>query len=191
MNEQRRSSEDAQRQAVAKASRYLSWALRHRPEAIGLALDREGWADVDALIAAAAANGQVLDRALIERVVATSEKKRFAFSGDGARIRAVQGHSTAAVDIAFEPKEPPILLFHGTATRFVDSIRVQGLLAGARHYVHLSDNPRTARSVGERYGTPSVLAVSAGAMHESGIKFYQAENGVWLVDHVPPQYLVP
>ena len=63
---------------LTDTSKFLSYVLRHEPHAIGLSLDHEGWADVDALIAAAAQHGRMLDRGLIERVVATNEKKRFA-----------------------------------------------------------------------------------------------------------------
>jgi len=39
-------------------SKFLSYILRHHPEAIGLTLDGEGWADVDELLAQAAAHGR-------------------------------------------------------------------------------------------------------------------------------------
>ena len=34
-----------------RASRYLSYLLRHHPEAAGITLDAHGWADVDQLLA--------------------------------------------------------------------------------------------------------------------------------------------
>ncbi|WP_343717421.1 RNA 2'-phosphotransferase [Inquilinus sp.] len=174
---------------LTETSKFLSYVLRHKPQAIGLALDNEGWAGIDALIAAAAANGTVLDRDLIRAVVDTSDKKRFAISPDGARIRAVQGHSTAEVAIAYEPVEPPEQLFHGTASRFLESIRAEGLVAGSRHLVHLSPDVETATAVGRRHGRPVVLTVAAGAMHRQGFVFHRAENGVWLTKSVPPAFL--
>lgn len=84
-------------QPLAETSKFLSYVLRHEPQSIGLALDREGWAPIDTLIAAAAQHGRALDRALIEQVVVTSDKKRFSISEDGSSIRAVQGHSYAPV----------------------------------------------------------------------------------------------
>jgi hypothetical protein len=33
---------------------------------------------------------------------------------------------------------------------------------------------------------PIILTVDAAAMHAGGHAFYQAANGVWLTDHVPP-----
>lgn len=172
-----------------RISKFLSYVLRHRPDAIGLRLDGQGWACVDELVEKANACGDVtLDRARLREVVENNDKKRFSLSEDGARIRAAQGHSVR-VDLALEPAEPPEHLFHGTATRFLDSILREGLRPQQRQYVHLSKDPATAADVGRRYGRPVVLTVSARAMHERGFTFYLAENGVWLTDAVPPGYI--
>jgi putative RNA 2'-phosphotransferase len=170
-------------------SKFLSFVLRHKPEAIGLTLDAEGWADIDLLIACANQSGQALTRTLLQEVVQTSDKKRFTVSEDGLRIRAAQGHSTQGVAIAHVEKRPPEFLYHGTATRFLDSIREKGLLPGSRHYVHLSEDEETATAVGQRYGKPGVLKVKALLMAEQGFKFYQAENGVWLIESVPAAFI--
>ena len=172
-----------------ETSKFLSYVLRHAPEAIGLSLDREGWAHVDALIAGAATEGRALDVELIRAVVDSSAKKRFALSDDGLRIRAVQGHSTETVAIAREAVTPPDILFHGTATRFLEAILAEGLKPGSRHQVHLSADEATAIAVGQRHGKPVVLKIDARAMHQQGHGFYQAENWVWLVDAVPPAFL--
>jgi putative RNA 2'-phosphotransferase len=174
---------------LSEVSKFLSYVLRHQPDAIGIALDLEGWTEISVLIAAAGNNGKQLDRDLILAVVATSDKKRFAISEDGLRIRAVQGHSTACVDISYVVKVPPELLYHGTATRFMESIRKEGLLPGSRQYVHLSQDEHTALAVGQRYGKPVVLKIKALLMHEQGFKFYQVENGVWLTPTVPHEFL--
>ena len=174
---------------LSEVSKFLSYVLRHQPDAIGITLDLEGWTDIAALIAAAARDGKQLDRELIQVVVASSDKKRFAISEDGLRIRAVQGHSTRSVDIKHVEKMPPEFLYHGTATRFLDSIREEGLLPGSRQYVHLSQDEQTALAVGQRHGKPVVLKIKALLMHEQGFKFFQAENGVWLMESIPPQFL--
>ncbi|UZE07009.1 RNA 2'-phosphotransferase [Pseudomonas corrugata] len=168
-----------------ETSKFLSYVLRHEPQAIGLQLDSEGWADIESLIAGAAEDGRPLDMDLIQAVVSSSDKKRFSLSGDGLRIRAVQGHSTGTVSLQHVEKEPPELLYHGTATRFLESIWEKGLIPGSRHHVHLSQDMQTAIAVGQRYGKPVVLKVDALRMHQQGFKFFQAENGVWLTDHVP------
>ncbi len=170
-------------------SKFLSWVLRHEPQAIGLTLDPEGWADLDVLVAAAAAYGQALDQATIDRVVETNDKKRFSISSDGLSIRAAQGHSTDQVAITYPPVPPPAVLFHGTATRFLESIRAEGLRPQSRHYVHLSATAETAMAVGRRHGAPVLLEVLSGAMHRAGMVFHRADNGVWLTRAVPAEFL--
>jgi len=172
-----------------QTSKFLSYVLRHEPQSIGLVLDSEGWADIGALIEGARASGRQLDRALIDAVVANNDKKRFAVSGDGQRIRAVQGHSTTDVAIAYEARTPPATLYHGTATRFLASILADGLRPGQRHHVHLSEHMATAVEVGRRYGEPVILRIDAGAMHGQGFAFFRADNGVWLTDKVPALFL--
>ncbi len=46
--------------------------------------------------------------------------------------------------------------------------------------------PATATQVGTRREAPVILTVDAAAMHAAGHAFYQAANGIWLTDHVPP-----
>lgn len=174
---------------LAKTSKFLSLVLRHEPGKIGLVLDAAGWVAVDELLAACAAHGVKLDRALLETVVRQNDKQRFSFSADGTRIRANQGHSVE-IELGYAPATPPELLYHGTATRFLASIRQQGLLKGARHHVHLSADVETATRVGQRHGQPVVLTVQAAAMVEDGFTFYLSANGVWLTEQVPVAYLV-
>jgi putative RNA 2'-phosphotransferase len=174
---------------LSEVSKFLSYVLRHQPDAIGITLDREGWTDIAALIAAANSDGKQVDRDLIQTVVATSDKKRFAISDDGLRIRAVQGHSTESVDINYVEKVPPEFLYHGTATRFLEAIRKEGLRPGSRQYVHLSKDIQTATTVGQRHGKPVVLKIAASTMHQQGFKFYQADNGLWLTENVPAHFL--
>ena len=121
-------------------------------------------------------------------VVATSDKQRFAFSEDRTRIRANQGHSVE-VDLQYEPRTPPAVLYHGTATRFLDSIRSQGLLKMERHHVHLSAETRVTIQVGARHGKPALLTIRAGDMAAVGHVFYCSTNGVWLVDAVPVPFI--
>ena len=174
---------------IVRASKFMSLVLRHRPDKIGIALDEHGWVSVNELIAGSQKGGVRLSRALIERVVAENDKKRFVFSEDGSKIRAAQGHSVE-VDLELTPQEPPEILYHGTASRSVAAIKVEGLTRGRRHHVHLSKDAETARTVGQRHGKPVILEVQAGAMNRAGVPFYCSDNGVWLVESVPPERLV-
>jgi uncharacterized protein (TIGR02452 family) len=171
-----------------KTSKFLSLVLRHSPEQIGIQLDASGWVEVEELLSALTRHGAPISRADLEEVVATNEKKRFAFSEDGLRIRASQGHSVE-VALGYIPQSPPERLFHGTATRFLPSIRAEGLIKGERHHVHLSADADTAHKVGQRHGRPATLTVQAHAMKDAGHAFFLSENGVWLTEHVPVKYL--
>jgi putative RNA 2'-phosphotransferase len=168
--------------------KFLSLILRHKPDAIGLKLDSKGWASIEQLIDKANVAGTKFGRTELLHVVETSDKKRFSVSADGLRIRAAQGHSVS-VELGLSPKETPPLLFHGTATRFVEPILQQGLKPQARQQVHLSLDEETGRRVGTRHGRPHIFKIDALAMHASGCKFYLADNGVWLTDRVPPEFL--
>jgi putative RNA 2'-phosphotransferase len=174
--------------ALVATSKFLSLVLRHRPEVIGIELDAEGWVPVEDLLAACAQHGRAISREQLDAVVRTNDKQRFAFSADGTRIRANQGHSLQ-VDLGLVPVEPPELLYHGTVSRFLESIRRDGLVKGKRHHVHLSPDVGAATKVGQRRGRPVVLVIEAGRMFRDGHKFYQSENGVWLTDAVPPEYI--
>ncbi len=172
-----------------RTSKFLSLILRHKPEAVGLTLSEGGWVAVDALLEALARNGRPLTRKQLGDVVANNDKKRFAFDTSGERIRAVQGHSQD-VDLGYVPSLPPGTLYHGTVERFLDSIFQKGLVSGSRRHVHLSHDVATARIVGKRRGKPVILVVASAEMHEEGHIFFRADNGVWLTDHVPAEFLV-
>ena len=171
-----------------RASKFLSYVLRHDPAAIGIELDEAGWVDVDALLGRYRAGGKPITRAQLDDIVATNPKQRFALSEDGRRIRANQGH-TVDVDLGYDPVAPPELLFHGTVGGALDGIRTHGLVRMERHHVHLSPDRETAARVGQRRGRPVILTVRAGDMHRGGFAFFRSDNGVWLTDHVPPGYV--
>jgi len=172
-----------------RLSKFLSLVLRHDPARIGIVLDDAGWTDVDALLAACAAHGVTITRAQLADLVAASDKQRYAFSDDRTRIRANQGHSVP-VSLGLPPTTPPETLYHGTVDAALPGIRERGILKGARHDVHLSADLVTAEKVGGRRGKAVILTVRSGAMAEAGHVFYRSENGVWLTDHVPPQFII-
>ncbi len=174
------------KEAIA-ASKFISLVLRHRPEAIGLTLDAEGWAEIEDLIELSRKR-HPLTRALIDEAVATNNKQRFAISEDGLRIRARQGHSIA-VELGLAPVAPPERLYHGTAARSVEAIRREGLSRRQRQHVHLSVDAATATNVGARHGKPIVLTVRTDEMAAAGHAFFLSENGVWLTDAVPPDFI--
>ncbi len=172
----------------AKVSKFLSLVLRHQPEAIGLRLDAEGWVRIAELLPALAQHGYPVSVEELHTIVRENDKQRFAIQED--RIRANQGHSIE-IALQLEPREPPDVLYHGTATRYLGTIWHSGLQKMQRQHVHLSRDADTARQVGARHGKPAILRVQAGTMARAGHVFYRSANGVWLTAAVPALYLEP
>lgn len=169
-------------------SKFLSLVLRHSPETINLKLDENGWADVEELISKCSQKGNKLDFELLDYVVESNDKKRFAFNENKTKIRASQGHSIS-VELNLAETEPLEYLYHGTVAKFMESIQKEGLKKMSRQHVHLSKDKETAIKVGSRRGTPQILTVRSGAMHRDGFKFYLSDNNVWLTDEVPVKYI--
>ncbi|WP_103068224.1 RNA 2'-phosphotransferase [Aquimarina sediminis] len=169
-------------------SKFLSLILRHNPDKIGLQLDENGWADVNELLSKTKRYQPKLDLELLKEIVETNDKKRYVFNENLTKIRASQGHSIA-INLEYQPKEPPQFLYHGTVAKFMDAIREKGLLRMSRHQVHLSHERETAIKVGSRRGKPIILTVRSGEMYEKGVEFFQSDNGVWLTDTVLPEYI--
>ena len=175
------------KKAHVEASRFLAFVLRHKPEAAGISLDEHGWADVSELVAGISRQ-RTFSMQMLEEIVATDAKKRYSFNEDHTLVRANQGHSIP-VDVDLEAVDPPAVLYHGTATKYLDAIRTEGLISKSRLYVHLSSDFETATKVGRRHGEPVVLKVDAKAMADHGITFFLSANGVWLTKEVSPEYL--
>ena len=171
-------------------SKYLALHLRHQPDAIGLTLEPGGWVAVEELLRCASNNRFPIKRVELDEVVAQCQKQRYAFDETGLKIRANQGHSVE-VDLQLEPVTPPEVLYHGTGAQNRDAILATGIKKISRQHVHLSPDVATARTVGTRHGKPLIFVVAARSMNDNGHEFFQAKNGVWLTDHVPPEFLSP
>jgi len=169
-------------------SKFLSLVLRHQPETIGIQLDEQGWAGIEELLEKANHYGVRFDREILNHIVASNPKKRFAFNDTYDKIRASQGHSID-IELGYSNQRPPEILYHGTGEKSVQSITATGLEKRSRQHVHLSSDPETAIKVGQRHGKPYVFKVLAEKMYLDNFPFFLSANGVWLTDHVPPAYL--
>jgi len=173
---------------TTRISKFLSLVLRHQPETIGIILEENGWVNVNELIHKINQNGFSITKDILDYVVETNSKKRFAYNEDQSMIRASQGHSVE-IDLGYKAEVPPLVLYHGTAETNATSILNDGIQKRNRHHVHLSKDEETARKVGMRHGKPVIFEIAANDMSNKGFIFYVSENGVWLTDFVPPEYL--
>lgn len=173
---------------ITHISKFLSLVLRHQPQTIGIQLDQNGWTDIKELLEKANNHGVQLDREVLNHIVATNSKKRFAINDALDKIRASQGHSIE-IELGYINQKPPEILFHGTGENSVQSILAKGLEKQSRQHVHLSSDIETAIKVGQRHGKPFVFNVLAEQMYNDNFVFFISDNGVWLTDCVPPNYL--
>lgn len=174
---------------LIKTSRFLSLILRHKPETIGISLDKNGWAKVSQVIKGMREKGYTINLEILDLIVTTDDKQRYSFDTHKTRIRANQGHSID-VDVQLKECQPPEFLYHGTGEKYQNSIEENGLVPKSRLYVHLSADKETALNVGKRHGKPIIYKVAAQRMYEQGIKFYLSENNVWLTKKVDKEFLL-
>lgn len=171
-------------------SKFLALVLRHRAQDFGLVLDPEGFVPLDELLAAINRERQWswVRAEQIEEVIATQEKRRYEIvDGD---IRAIYGH-TLETQIRYPQVTPPDVLLHGTARRFAEVIRREGLRPMQRQYVHLTDDPALALLTGKRRDPqPLILRIDAARAHAAGTPFYRADNGVFLAKAVPAEWIL-
>ena len=160
-----------------KESKRLAYLLRH-----SILPDYNGWVKVSVVLGNLGLSLQDL-----QQIVESDNKGRFEFSEDKSSVRALYGHSID-VDLELEPATPPMILYHGTAEKYLENIMKDGLKPRKRNYVHLSETIDMAMQVGARHGKPIVLAIDTEAMISVGYKFYKVQNGVWLTGYIPPQY---
>lgn len=111
-------------------SKFISLILRHKPEAIGITLDKEGWSDVTEIMQGMHTQGKLVELTDLEIIVDEDDKGRYSFNEDKTKIRANQGHSIKGIDLGMKPlelRDIPNWLYHGTNSRFVEAIEAEGL----------------------------------------------------------------
>lgn len=179
--------------SMTSLSVYISYLLRHQPEAIGLAMDAHGWVSVVELIEKINAAGRYhITESILDEIVRTDNKGRFRYSEDGMRIKACQGHSVPCVEPELTICQPPEYLYHGTTEESWQKIQECGHISKmGRHAVHMqADEVKAWQSAKRWHRTPVVLKIDAAAMYSDGIVFGISDNGVWCAEAVPAKYIV-
>ena len=163
-------------------SRAMAYELRHGEDVM---LDRGGWAYLASVSDALNRAGLRTDKAEVLAVAGAIDEPRFEV--DRNRVRARYGH-TRDVEISYRSVSARPTLYHGTATRNLQAIFIegQGLRAMGRHWVHLSSDPVQALRTAERHGPGVLLAVEPT---EESVRIFEAGGTVFLADSVPARAL--
>ncbi|MGC9152450.1 MAG: RNA 2'-phosphotransferase [Vulcanisaeta sp.] len=176
----------------SKLSRLMTYLLRHNPEAIGLAMDHEGWVSIDELVDAVRTrwNPKAYSWLTKEHVIAIAlldPKGRFEMRN--GMIRARYGHNKSLnVNIKYEIDDAVKTLYHGTTKEALTRIMREGIKPMNRKYVHLVLNPEEAYEVAIRHGNDAViLRISADCLRKNGQQVLIATDRIRLTNYVPPQ----
>ena len=176
------------RDSIAKASKQLSWLLRHGAPEAGVAMDAAGWVAVSDVLKSIKISREELDL-----VVAENNKSRLELRSD--RIRACQGHSREGMPVTLEALEASWDVYegqesvwHGTHVGAARGIGREGILPGERTHVHLAE--ATESRVGKRANVDMMIEVSPSRLREAGFLIYRSSNGVLLCRRVPPSALI-
>lgn len=173
---------------LTEKSKFMSYLLRHKPEDGNIELDVQGYTDVLSLLKALDITPSELDE-----IVDTDSKGRYSYNEDHTRIRANQGHSVDYVHIDFKEYEGNEPVYHGTSSKYSESILRDGLIPKSRQYVHLSKDVETASNVGLRHTNKGeclvIYKINVELMKADGYKFYESDNGVVLTEKVPFKYM--
>ena len=173
-----------------RLSKFLSLILRHRAQDFGVTLDSRGFADFNTVREVVSQHSKdtyseddwkaVLDGQ-------TDGKKRFEVVA--GRLRALYGHSKVR-PIEYPAVAPPDILYHGTHSGALKSIRRNGLQPMKRQYVHLSTTVERAIKVGSRRTKQvTLLKIRALEAHQLGISFYHPEPEHFLAKTIPPNFI--
>ena len=149
---------------------YLSYILRHKPDDIGLSMDKHGWVDVTQLIDKINSNSSYsITLSQLKDIVVNDNKGRYRFNTDGSRIKACQGHSIPWVEPELDYRTPPDFLYHGTTLEAYRKIQKSGHISKmSSHAVHLTADESMAWKSAKRWNkTHVVLKVSAHDMCET------------------------
>lgn len=170
----------------------VCYILRHKPEEFGVTLDKNGWTSIDELTEGVnrklSAN---ISQADIESMVKRDSKGRYSVLDD--KIRCNFGHS---VEVIIEDTEQavPDILYHGTAKRFLKSIKEKGLVPNQRASVHLTDDKEVAIQVGMRYAKSKdnlvLLEIDTKRMQADGYVIQTTGTSTYLTERVPAEYLI-
>lgn len=184
--------------SLVSKSKYLSWALRHGLDELGLLPDNEGYVSLEDLLSVSDPI-QSLTLDIILKIVRGCPKQRFSLKDKNNSwfIRANQGHSKNIGDKMDSERllrrldRPLEGVFHGTYKKHLSAIGKNGLHRMNRKHIHFARGVDAVS--GKRHDCDLLVFVDMKKAMEDGIIFYESQNGVILTEGIdgflPPLYL--
>jgi len=169
-----------------RLGRFISGALRHFPDDLGLAMNQHGWVDVDVLCDAMRTRYKWANKEKLFSIIESDEKGRYEVKGN--KIRARYGHS---VDIDLDyPENALPELYYGASREEVDILLEKGIRPIKQRYVHLSTSVEKAKEVASIHTEdPVMLVVNAEEARNDGVALLAATENIVLAEEIPAKYL--
>ncbi len=169
-----------------RLGRFISGALRHFPDDLGLAMNQHGWVDVDVLCDAMRTRYKWANKEKLFSIIKSDEKGRYEVKGN--KIRARYGHS---VDIDLDyPENALPELYYGASREEVDILLEKGIRPIKQRYVHLSTSVEKATEVAKIHTEdPVLLVISAEEARNDGVALLAATENIVLAEVIPAKYL--
>lgn len=170
-----------------RLGRFISGALRHFPDDIGLTMNQEGWVDVDLLCDGMMVRyGRWASKEKLFSMIESDEKGRYQIQD--TKIRARYGHSVD-VDLDYSDNILPEL-YYGASSEEVDILLEKGIRPIRQRYVHLSTSSEKAMQVANIHtDDPVLIAVNAEEAQNGGVDMLDATEHIVLSEEIPPEYL--
>jgi putative RNA 2'-phosphotransferase len=170
-----------------KLGRFVSGALRHFPDDLGLAMNQHGWVDVDVLCDAMRTRYKWANKEKLFSIIESDDKGRYELQG--RKIRARYGHSVM-VDLDYPENTQP-QLYYGASREEVDILLEKGIKPIKQRYVHLSTSVEKAQEVAKIHtDDPVLIVIDAKEAQKNGVKMLLATENIVLTEEIPPQYLL-
>ena len=171
-----------------RLGRFVSGALRHFPEDIGLEMDLQGWVDMDVLC-------DIMKKrykwGTMERLVSLVESDlKGRYQIDGSFIRARYGHSVDVDLISDYPENELPYLYYGVSQEEADMLLENGITPVRQCYVHLSTSLEKAMHAASIHTeNPVIFEVDAASAQDDGIDIVTVNEDIVLAKSIPSEYI--
>ncbi len=169
-----------------RLGRFISGALRHFPDDLGLAMNQHGWVDLDVLCDAMRTRYKWANKEKLFSIIESDEKRRYEILG--RKIRARYGHSVD-VDLDYPENALPEI-YYGASREEVDILLEKGIKPIKQRYVHTSTSVEKALEVARIHtDDPILIHIDAAEAQRNGVRMLSATEYIVLSEWIPPQYL--
>lgn len=173
-----------------RVGRMMAGILRHFPERFDLAMDSNGWVDLNEMVNAMRGSRRKLHWLRphhVRAIAETDDKGRYQV--EGGQVRATYAHSVEVVmdDL---PVSQTDTLYYPVSEEELDIVLEAGLHPTDRKKLHLSGSYDSAYSAGSVHiEDPIVLEVDAAAAQAGGAEIRRAGKAVYIAEDIDSAFL--